>query len=77
MGNWKGIVGSSFSAEGFDSYCHALHWPQCRPSFIVLHNTAIPSLAQRPDGLTRQHIANLESFYRDKQKWSAGAPSVR
>jgi hypothetical protein len=72
MGNWKGIVGSSFSPEGFDSYCHALHWTQWRPSFIVLHNTAIPSLAQRPDGLTKQHIINLEGFYRDKQKWSAG-----
>jgi N-acetylmuramoyl-L-alanine amidase CwlA len=72
MGNWKGIVGSSFSSEGFDSYCHALHWTQWRPSFIVLHNTAIPSLAQRPDGFTKQHIDNLESFYRDQQKWSAG-----
>ncbi len=72
MGNWKGIVGSSFSADGFDSYCHALHWTQWRPSFIVLHNTAIPSLAQRPDGLTKQHIQNLEGFYRDTQKWSAG-----
>jgi hypothetical protein len=72
MGNWKGIVGSSFSADGFDSYCHALHWTQWRPSFIVLHNTASPSLAQRPDGLTQQHIKSLEGFYRDTQKWSAG-----
>ena len=51
---------------------HALHWTQWRPSFIVLHNTASPSLAQRPDGLTQQHIKNLEGFYRDTQKWSAG-----
>lgn len=72
MGTWKGIVGSSFSAEAFDSYCHALHWTQWRPSFIVLHNTGSPSLAQRPNGLTKQHIQNLESFYRDQQKWSAG-----
>jgi len=72
MGNWKVIVGSSFSADGFDSYCHALHWTQWRPSFIVLHNTASPSLAQRPNGLTQQHIKNLEGFYRDTQKWSAG-----
>jgi hypothetical protein len=72
VGNWKGIVGTSFSAEEFDSYCHALHWTQWRPSFIVLHNTGSPTLAQRPNGLTKQHIQNLESFYRDKQKWSAG-----
>jgi hypothetical protein len=37
-----------------------------------LHNTATPSLEQRPNGLTQQHIQNLESFYRDTQKWKAG-----
>jgi hypothetical protein len=69
---WKGIVGLGFSAADFDTYCHSLHWNAWRPSFIVLHNTASPSLAQRPDGLTKQHILNLEGFYRDSQKWSAG-----
>jgi len=69
---WKGIVGKSFLPEDFESYCHTLHWITWRPSFIVLHNTASPSIAQRPDGLTEQHIRNLESFYRDTQKWSAG-----
>jgi hypothetical protein len=39
---------------------------------VVIHNTAIPSLAQRPVGFTEQHIQNLVSFYRDKQKWKAG-----
>ena len=69
---WKGIVGKSFTAESFDAYCHELEWTKWRPSFIVLHNTAIPSLAQRPKGLTATHIKGLETFYRDTQKWSAG-----
>jgi hypothetical protein len=69
---WKGIVGVSFTSEEFDRYCHALQWTAWRPSFIVLHNTAIPSLAQRPSGLTKQHILNLEAFYRDNMGWSAG-----
>lgn len=69
---WKGIVGQSFSPKQFQVYCKSLVWTSWRPSFIVLHNTAIPSLAQRPVGLTAQHIKNLEVFYRDKQKWSAG-----
>ena len=56
----------------FDTYCHELTWVAWRPSFIVLHNTATPSLAQRPNGLTEQHIRDLEAFYRDEQKWSAG-----
>jgi hypothetical protein len=40
--------------------------------FCVLHNTSEPTLAQRPAGLTIEHIHNLESFYRDTQHWSAG-----
>jgi len=72
MADWKGIVGKSFTPEEFDSYCHTLVWTAWRPSFIVLHNTGSPSLAQRPKGLTQQHIGNLEAFYRDKQKWKAG-----
>lgn len=69
---WKGVVGKPFNPEEFDTYLHGLKWQKWRPSFIVLHNTAIPSLVQRPEGLTAQHIANLEAFYRDQQKWSAG-----
>ena len=72
MPDWKGIVGTSFSAEDFDSYCHTLMWTAWRPSFVVVHNTASPSLAQRPKGFTKQHILNLEAFYRDEQQWKAG-----
>jgi hypothetical protein len=72
MPDWKGIIGQSFSSNEFDSYCHTLQWTAWRPSFAVVHNTAIPSLAQRPKGFTKQHIVNLEAFYRDKQKWKAG-----
>jgi hypothetical protein len=72
MANWKPIVGLNFSAAEFDHYCHGLQWTAWRPSFIVLHNTATPSLAQRPKGFTQQHIQNLVGFYRDQQGWSAG-----
>jgi len=72
MAGWKGIVGESFSQDGFDAYCHQLQWTAWRPSFAVVHNTASPSLAQRPNGLTKKHIQNLEAFYRDEQGWKAG-----
>jgi len=72
MPGWKGIVGESFTPDAFDAYCHSLQWSAWRPTFVVLHNTAIPSLAQRPAGLTRRHLANLEAYYRDKQGWKAG-----
>jgi hypothetical protein len=72
MADWKGIIGTSFSVDEFDAYCHTLQWTAWRPSFVVVHNTGSPSLAQRAKGLTKQHILNLESFYRDQQKWKAG-----
>lgn len=72
MAKWKGIVGQAFNATQFDDYCHTLQWTAWRPSFFVLHNTGIPSLAQRPNGLSAQHIKNLEAFYRDQQGWRAG-----
>ena len=72
MPGWKGIVGTSFTPDDFDSYCHTLLWNAWRPSFMVVHNTAIPSLAQRTKGLTTTHIQNLEVFYRDQQRWKAG-----
>jgi len=72
MQTWKGIIGKSFTPEEFDKYCHTLSWVQWRPSFIVLHNTGVPSLAQRPNGLTIEHIHSLVSYYRDSQKWKAG-----
>lgn len=72
MADWKGIVGNSYTVDEFDTYCHQLQWSAWRPSFIVLHNTAIPSLAQRPSGFSKQHMKDLEVFYRDTQKWKAG-----
>jgi hypothetical protein len=72
MAEWKGIIGEAFSAADFDDYCHGLVWTPWRPSFIVLHNTQIPSLASRPNGLTLQHLRGLEAFYRDEQGWSGG-----
>lgn len=79
MPNWKGIVGLGFSTTAFREYCQQLQWTSWRPSFIVLHNTANPTLAQRPAGFTKQIIKNLEVYYRDKAPvngvptgWSAG-----
>jgi hypothetical protein len=69
---WKGIVGKPLTADEFDAHVYTLTWASWRPQFIVLHNTAVPSLAQRPDGFTAQHIRNLEAYYRDQQGWSGG-----
>jgi hypothetical protein len=72
MAGWKGIVGEGFNVDAFDAYCHTLQWLAWRPSFVVLHNTAIPSLAQRPKGFTKQHMLGFEAYYRDEMGWKAG-----
>lgn len=72
MPGWKPIVGTAFDPAQFEAYCKTLSWPSWRPGFIVVHNTAIPNLAQRPDGFTRRHIDNLVGYYRDRKGWSAG-----
>lgn len=69
---WKGIVGSGFDPEGFEDYCGTLRWDSWTPEFIVLHNTAVPSLDQRPVGFTAEHMRSLESYYRYRQRWNAG-----
>jgi len=72
MPNWKPIVGLSFTQNEFDTYCHSLQWTAWRPSFIVLHNTAVPKLTDRPNGFTSAHMQGFVHFYRDVQGWSAG-----
>jgi hypothetical protein len=72
MPTWKPIIGQSFTPDQFAAYCQTLHFTTWRPSLIVLHNTGEPTLAQRPKGLTHQHILGLVSYYRDEQHWSAG-----
>jgi len=72
MGTWKGIIGASFTPAAFDQYVHRLTWLAWRPSFVVLHNTSVPSLAQRPTGFSQQQMLGLETYYRDVQGWNAG-----
>lgn len=72
MSNWKGIVGKGFSPSDFTSYAASLTFAVWRPQFVVLHNTAQPKLSEwhLVDG--KQRMANLEDFYKNVQKWSAG-----
>jgi len=72
MATWKGIVGKGFHQDEFKDYVGSLSFAAWRPSFVVLHNTAVPTFAQwhSVPGATR--MQNLESYYRDTQGWSGG-----
>lgn len=68
------IVGKKFTVAEFREYVKTIgkqNWVKR----IVLHNTATPSIAQRPGGvLTSQHIKNLKGYYEGKG-WN-GAPHL-
>lgn len=71
---WKGIVNRAFTTQQFADYVAGLSFSAWRPQFVVLHNTAAPTLAQWRGGPAspQQRILNLERFYRDTKGWSAG-----
>lgn len=78
-------VKANFDQDGFRRYVATQQWLSWRPSRIVWHNTAAPTLAQwiktadtdraagRIPGITR--IQNLERYYRNDNKWS-GCPHL-
>jgi hypothetical protein len=65
------ILGKPYSTPEFAAYLTALKLGKWKPTVIVIHHCAEPSLAQRPKGFQPQHMLNLQDFYEGKG-WSAG-----
>src|SRR2546423_4048211 len=72
------IIGKRFTQQEFAHYVRTSvvpvlkqrgHW---RPSFIVLHNTGVPSIRQRRDGFTDANMTALARYYGVNQGWSSG-----
>ena len=57
------IVGKRFSPEEFENYVAGITMGSWKPQFVTLHNTASPTLADRPNGFTPQHMENLRQYY--------------
>lgn len=66
------IVGKRFTPEGFREYLAGVTLSSFVPKFVVVHNTAIPSLAQRPSGFTGMHMESLRRFYAVERGWGGG-----
>ncbi len=62
------IVGRKVNIKDYLRTIVDMKW---NPQFITLHNTAAPSLAQRPNGFTEQHMRNLQGYYSGKG-WPGG-----
>lgn len=70
------FVGKRFTPAAFAAYVNGLDWSGgWRGQYPVLHHTAAPSLATRPNGLSDQHLLNLLDYYQNQLKWS-GAPHL-
>lgn len=72
MANWKGIVGQGFQPDDFAAYVGGLTFTAWRPSFVVLHNTGVPTFAQWHNVPGAARMQNLQTYYRDQQGWSGG-----
>ena len=72
MPNWKGIVGTNFTAVEFDHYIATVQFNAWRPQFVVLHNTAAPKLSEWHKVPGSARMQGLANFYQNQQKWSAG-----
>lgn len=72
MPGWKGIVRKKFTAADFADYVGTITFNVWRPQFVVLHNTAVPTLADWHKVSGLQRMKGLEHYYRDVQHWSAG-----
>lgn len=69
------FVGTRMTRKEFATYLASLKFTSFKPSFVTLHHTAAPSLAQRPNGFSAQHLQNLLHYYQDTLGWN-GAPHV-
>jgi len=63
------IIGKKVNIKDYLSYyAKNMQW---NPEFIVLHNTGTPTLAQRPNGFTAEHMKNLQGYY-SGMGWNGG-----
>lgn len=64
-------VGRVWTPNSLKEYLGTINKPSwCKA--VTLHHTGAPSLAQRKDGLRREHIDNICHYYKNKMRWSAG-----
>ena len=66
------IVGKRFSPEEFRAYLAGLALAGFKPDMVVLHNTAVPSLKDRPNGFSAANMVDLEHYYGVVLGWKGG-----
>lgn len=62
--------GQVWTVSEFETYVKTVSKPAWVDS-ICLHHTGVPSLSQRPSGLTAQHLKNIRHYYETEKGWSS------
>jgi hypothetical protein len=66
------FVVRGFSPAEFEKYVKSLAFSDWRPKFFVLHNTVVPTLAQKPDGFSESFLKSMVNFLTNERKWNGG-----
>jgi hypothetical protein len=66
------IVGKRFTPSAFADYVAHVPLDDWKPNLVVLHNTAVPNLRQRPSGFSESNMQDLRHYYGEVQKWKGG-----
>lgn len=76
-------IGKALTVPEFKAYLHSYNFGTVPPDTVVLHHTAVPTLAQwttSEAGLSEsaihdkrlQQLGNIKNFYQNVQHWNAG-----
>lgn len=69
--SWTPIVNKGFTAEAFAKYVKTISPFPWRPQFVVLHNTALPTLGNWHSKPGDVRLGNLATYYQGME-WHAG-----
>ncbi len=71
MAHWHGTVSKCFGQQGFLDYLASLPHQDWKPQFIVLHNTAEPTIGEWHNVSGEDRMKGLASYYQSLG-WSGG-----
>lgn len=67
------IINRRFTPVEFATYVAGVKLTSAfQPTHVVIHNTGIPTLAQRPNGWTPEAIKGLYTYYDKTKEWTGG-----
>ncbi|WP_291854913.1 N-acetylmuramoyl-L-alanine amidase [Bradyrhizobium sp.] len=70
--SWSDVKPQPLRIEQLRAHIWGLSFTAWRPSFMVIHNTAAPTLAQWKAYPRVQRLQNLIGYYRDQMGWPSG-----